>query len=160
MRRATAFTLALIGVASIAAAQAQKPRLELAASVTPVHVTAGTRARATLRVTMPANVHIQSDKPNDPTLIPTVLTVDPPAGVTVERIVYPAPSSLAQAGRPAPLAVFGPELTLEIHLSIASTAAAGEIRVPATLRYQACDDRVCFAPARQPAQWTFTVVAR
>ena len=35
--------------------------------------------------------------------------------------------------------------------------APGEHQVQATLRYQACNESVCFAPARATAQWTITV---
>lgn len=157
MTRAGAVALALMSVASIAAAQVQKPRLELVASVTPASVAAGARAKATLKVRMPTSVHVQSDKPKDPSLIPTLLTINPPAGVTVERIVYPVPSTLNQEGRSTPLSVFGPELVIDVQLAIASTVSAGEMRVPGQLRYQACDERVCFPPARAPVEWVLTV---
>jgi len=29
--------------------------------------------------------------------------------------------------------------------------------ISGTLSYQACDDRLCFAPASVPVSWTFTV---
>ena len=51
-------------------------------------------------------VHVQSNKPRDPALIPTVLTIEPPAGVTVVEIGLPAAIDLKQEGQPQPLAVF------------------------------------------------------
>ena len=39
---------------------------------------------------LPDGFHVQSNKPRDPLLIPTELTVDAPAGVTVEEVVFPA----------------------------------------------------------------------
>ena len=36
---------------------------------------------------------------------------------------------------------------------------AGAARVPFTLRYQACDDKVCYAPSTARGEWTLAVVA-
>jgi DsbC/DsbD-like thiol-disulfide interchange protein len=131
------------------------------ATVTPAGETAapkaGTTARVSLNVTLPADVHVQSDKPRDPSLIPTVLTVDAPAGVTVSKIVYPTPTNLAQAGQKQPLAVFGPTFTIGVELALAKDLPPGDLVIPARLRYQACDARACYPPARAEAQWTLRV---
>ena len=47
-----------------------------------------------------------------------------------------------------------PEFTIDVRLTLPSTIPAGDLAVPAALRYQACDDRVCFAPARANTEWT------
>ena len=51
------------------------------------------------------------------------------------------------------LLVNGPEFTIDVRLTLPSTIAAGDLAVPAVLRYQACDDFVCFAPARASTEW-------
>ena len=40
----------------------------------------GGQVRAALKVSLPEGLHTQSNKPRDPTLIPTVLTIDPHRG--------------------------------------------------------------------------------
>ena len=56
--------------------------------------------RLALRVTLPEGVHTQSNKPRDPSLIPTELNIDAPAGVTVDEIVWPpAPRAATSAPR-------------------------------------------------------------
>lgn len=146
-------------VASVPAvvAQSKRPRVELTAAIDTTPIRPGTSVRLLLKVRLPAGVHVQSDKPRDPSLIPTVLTVKPPAGLTLDRIVYPPPTDLAQAGRSQPLAVFGSEFTIETWLSLAAGAPTGEFIVPAQLRYQACDASVCYPPARAEVQWTLRV---
>ena len=42
---------------------------------------------------LPEDVHVQAHKPRDPSLIPTVLTLEAPPGVTVDAINYPPPAS-------------------------------------------------------------------
>ena len=73
---------------------------------------------------------MQANKPRDPSLIPTVLALTPPDGVTVDDITYPAPSELAQKDRKETLAVLGPEFTIEIKATLAAGVAAGELENP------------------------------
>src|SRR5262249_57304511 len=93
-------------VPQIAHAQLRRPRAEIVPLVESTAVRAGTSVRAALQVTLPEGLHTQSNKPRDPTLIPTVLTVDAPAGVTWDEVVFPPPIDLAQVGQDKPLAVF------------------------------------------------------
>jgi thiol:disulfide interchange protein DsbD len=132
------------------------------AAVTPVvggdGVHAGTEVRAALQVALPEGFHVQSDKPRDPSLIPTVLTVNPPAGVSVVELVYPSPTDLTQIGADQPLAVFEREFAIGLRLTLSSDVPIGEMTVPGRLRYQACNDTTCFAPTTAEAQWTLRVV--
>jgi hypothetical protein len=147
LKPAAASALLSIALTAIAHAQIQRPRVEVAA-VTP----APGASTLSLKVSMPKDVHIQSDKPRDPLLIPTALKITPPSGVKVEKIVYPKPTDLKQTGRGEPLAVFGPELTIDVDIAVDEGAAA-ELVVPAELRYQACNEKLCFPPARATTQW-------
>lgn len=157
--RAAIALAAGVALASLtAAAQApQRPKAEVTPAVETSPVQRGSVARLSLRVRLPKDVHVQSNKPRDPSLIPTVLTIDVPAGVTVDAIHYPKAKDLAQANRKEALAVYGSEFEIGVKVSLAPTVPAGELVLPATLRYQACTDTVCFPPARATAQWTFTV---
>jgi hypothetical protein len=148
----------LVGLVGPAGAQPpQRPRAEVTPAVETSPVRAGTVARLSLRVRLPKDIHVQSNKPRDPSLIPTVLTIDPPAGVTVDAVHYPKATDLAQPNRKEPLAVYGSAFEIGVKVSLAPGVPAGDLVVPATLRYQACNDTVCFPPARATAQWTLNV---
>jgi thiol:disulfide interchange protein DsbD len=147
----------VVAAATAARAQIVKPKLELTPVVEAQSVHAGGSVKLALKIRLPQTVHVQSDKPRNPSLIPTVLKIDAPAGVTVGKITYPAPRDLTQAGQKEPLAVFGPDFTISVDLKLADDAAAGELIVPAHLRYQACDEAVCYPPAKADAQWTLHV---
>jgi DsbC/DsbD-like thiol-disulfide interchange protein len=152
-----ALILTVAAIAAPAAVQVPKFRPEVQAQVVPAEVRAGSTVRATVRLRLPPDVHVQSNTPRDPALIPTTLTVTPPAGVTVERITYPPASDLKQPGRDQPLAVFSADVVIEARLTIAADVAVGSLTVPATLRYQGCNDQVCFPPARAPVEWILSV---
>jgi DsbC/DsbD-like thiol-disulfide interchange protein len=141
---------------TVTAAQAQRPRAEVTPVVQTAPIKAGQPARVSLKVTMPKDVHVQANKPRDALLIPTVLSLDPPAGVSVVEVVYPTPTELAQAGRADKLLVLGPEFSIEVRLAVAPGAGAS-IVLPGVLRYQACNDTLCFPPTRATTEWALTV---
>ncbi len=143
--------------AAIGGAQANRPR----ATVTPLvegPARAGARVRVALKVAVPEGLHTQSNRPREPAFIPTVLTVDPPPGVTVDEIVWPPPTDLVQAGANLPLAVFEREFLVGVQLSIPASAT-GDLSVPARLRYQACDANLCYPPATADTSWLIHVAA-
>jgi thiol:disulfide interchange protein DsbD len=146
-----------LGASSSSGAQTQRPRAQLTPVRSPVDVRAGGVATVAVKVQLPPDIHVQANKPKDPSLIPTVLTVDAPPGVRVDEVSYPAPTEFAQVGREEKLAVLGPEFTIDVRLSIPATTAAGTVKVPARLRYQACNDKVCFPPTTGLTEWTLEV---
>jgi thiol:disulfide interchange protein len=156
------FVTLLVGAAASFAgtglAQMVRPTADTAALVELETIRAGGPARVALQVSLPEGFHIQSNKPRDPSLIATELAIEAPAGVTVQEIVFPPPTDLKQAGSDQPLAVFPHAFDIGVGLAIAETVAAGDVQVPLRLRYQACDDHVCFPPATARARWTLHVV--
>jgi thiol:disulfide interchange protein DsbD len=118
---------------------------------------AGTPVRVALQVKLPERFHVQSNAPRDPAFIPTVLTVDAPAGVRMTEIVFPPATDLKQVGQSQPLAVFEHEFAIGVQFEIAADVAPGALEVPGRLRYQACDDRLCYAPATAEFRWTVPV---
>jgi len=115
-------------------------------------VHAGADARAALWITLPEGFHVQSNKPRDPLLIPTELAIDAPAGVTVAEVVFPAPVDFKSAGSDQPLAVFERSFAIGVRLAVGAGVPPGDIRIPARVRYQACDETTCFAPTTVAAE--------
>ena len=150
---------AAIVAASVAlSAQLQRPKATVTPLVERAAAAAGGPVRLALRVSLPETLHTQSNRPLDATLIPTVLTVDAPAGMTVEEIVYPAAVELRQQGLDEPLMVFEHEFLIGVQVTLGPTVAAGDLVLPARLRYQACNDMMCFSPATVEFAWTIRVV--
>ena len=144
MRTFTHLLCTLLVAGAAFAQPPNRPRAE----VTPI-VLGG--ARLALRVTLPEGLHTQSNKPRDPSLIATELAIDAPPGVTVAEIVWPESHDFKVEGLDQPLAVFEREFFIGVQLSSAPAAGA---KIPAHLRYQACDDKLCYAPTTAHVEWT------
>jgi thiol:disulfide interchange protein DsbD len=138
-------------------AQGRPPRATVTALVESDGVAQGGSARVALKVVLPEKLHANSNKPRDPSLIPTVVTITPPDGVTIEEIVYPQAQDLAQKGADQPLSVFEREFFIGVSLKIASGAALGVVTIPARLRYQACDESICYIPATAQVEWKLRI---
>ena len=148
--------VALVG--QNAAAQLRRVPVELVTLVATDTVPAGSTVRGALQVTLPEGLHVQSNKPRDPALIPTELLLEPPTGVRGVEVVFPKAVDFPQEGLPEPLLVFDRAFTVGVQLTVAANLAPGPHIVPFTLRYQACNDKVCFAPASAQGAWTLDVV--
>ncbi|HLG55735.1 MAG TPA: thioredoxin family protein [Vicinamibacterales bacterium] len=158
MRRLAAAVALLIVAPCIAFGQFRGVRADL----TPVvesDARPGTRVRAALLVRIPERFHVQSNAPRDPSLIATALSFTAPPGVNATEVVYPKATDFEQAGQSQPLAVFEHEFAIGVEFDVEPTTALGPIEIPARLRYQACDDKLCYPPVTADLRWTLTVAA-
>ena len=151
-------TIAL--VVCVAAALAAQPgrigiALEPLAEADAAH--AGTTFRVALRAQLDPGFHVNSNTPLETFLIPTVLTVDPPPGITLEGIAWPEAILLSQAGAEQPLAVFGETFLIGAALALAPDLQPGTYDVPGSLRYQACDETMCYLPATAAVSFPLVV---
>jgi cytochrome c biogenesis protein CcdA/thiol-disulfide isomerase/thioredoxin len=135
-----------------------RPTAAIAPSVETDGVRAGSPTRVALTVTLPEGLHIQSNKPRDPSLIAATLTIDVPPGVRVAHLVFPESKDFTLNGQAEPLAVFDHEFVAGAELEIAGSVPPGDLVVPARFRYQACNDRVCFPPVTATTGWTLRIV--
>jgi cytochrome c biogenesis protein CcdA len=121
---------------------------------------AGTKVHAALQVRLPDGFHTNSNKPRDPSLIPITVRFGPlPDGVTVSEIVFPEATDLAQRGADQPLRVFDGEFVIGAVFDIAP-GVSGTREIPATLRYQACNEVACFLPVRIQTAWSIAIATR
>jgi cytochrome c biogenesis protein CcdA len=129
------------------------------ANLTPIvesRAVAGETVRGALRVQLPEGLHVQSDQPRDPLLIPTVVGIDPPEGVRAVEAVFPEPFEFLVLDDA--LDVFEHDFSIGVAFVVADDVPSGPLVVPARVQYQACNDSVCFPPVRVDLSWTLDVV--
>jgi len=88
---------------------------------------AGGPARLALKVSLPRASTRSRTRRSIRRFIPTVLTIDAPAGVTVDEIVYPPAIELKQQGLDQPLAVFEHEFVVGVQVTLGPGVAAGDL---------------------------------
>src|SRR5207253_6258906 len=99
--------------------------------------------------------HVNSNKPLDEFVIPTVLTLDPSTADLVAA-QYPAHQLVAFAfTNGSKLAVY--QGTIQIPFTAKLKPGAQAIK--ATLRYQACNDHLCLPPKNATADIALNVIA-
>ena len=151
--------LTFSAVAATAAAQTGQPSpAVLSPYVAATAVKPGESVRLALRVVVPEGQHLQADRPRDPTLIPTFLWIDQSVA-KVREVVFPQTTDFRVEGLPDLLAVFEHEFTIGVEAVVPATQPPGRLVIPARLRYQACNDKVCFAPRTVETRWEFAISA-
>jgi DsbC/DsbD-like thiol-disulfide interchange protein len=160
MKLANSFAISLFAITLSASALAQGS--SPAISVFPIDTVVVARgSKAPLHITLRVNqgFHVNSNKPNDELLMPTVVHLNPPQGIMILNIQYPAGEQLALPfmGNDK-LSVYSGNFAVEAEVRIPKATALGTQRVHGEVKYQACDNRQCFPPKTTPLEFDVKVV--
>jgi len=103
--------------------------------------------------------HINSNKPLEDYLIATTLKPELPPGLRLVETAFPKAKLQKFDFSENALAVFDGSVTVRLKLQAAGDAPLGAVKIPMTLRYQACNDRACLRPVNKPVVAEITVAA-
>lgn len=119
----------------------------LAASIEPnpgVQVAGPGTLRVPVSIRIRRGYHINSDRPNEDYLIPTVLSWEG-SPFPVEAVTYPPAEQVRYDFSDAPLSVFSSRIEIVTTFRVEDVPEAlRELR--GSLRFQACNDRACLPP--------------
>ncbi len=159
------FFMMFMGILCIGVAQAQfefgktEPKLKYEAALENGGTHAGTTARVALRVSINKGWHVNSHKPLDAFLIPTVLSLEEIPGFAPVDVAYPEHKVATFAFSPDPMAVYEEEFILGFLVQVDETVLPGEYEIRGELRYQACDNKKCAQPNKLDIAIPLKVVA-
>jgi len=91
--------------------------------------------------------HINSNHPLEEFLIPTEVSLEPTEGVEIERIVYPRGVMRRFGFSDSPLSVYEGEVIIGVELKLSQELQGDSVTIAGIVRYQACNDLSCLAPA-------------
>jgi hypothetical protein len=153
-------TSLIILCAAVAHAQGSSPTVTVAPIGTIV-VTRGGKAALKLALQVNRGFHVNSNQPNDEMLLPTVVHLNPPQGIMIVNVQYPAGEQLALPimGNEK-LSVYSGTFEVTAEVRIPKSAPLGTQRVHGEVKFQACDNRQCFPPKTTPLEFDVKVVAR
>jgi DsbC/DsbD-like thiol-disulfide interchange protein len=110
----------------------------------------------TRRVTLFADVtpkpkmHVYSPEQKD--VIPVALTIEPGNDVRPGVTRFPTPEKYFFAPLKETQFVYSKPFRLAQDVTLAASASGG-LTITGTLRYQACDDSICYVPQNVPVSW-------
>lgn len=94
--------------------------------------------------------HINANKVLQDYLIPTSVEPSLPAGFRLVKTRYPKGRIQKFEFSEEKLSVYEGTVTLRLALVAPADAPLGALKIPLTLRYQACNDKVCLPPVKIP----------
>jgi thioredoxin:protein disulfide reductase len=109
-------------------------------------VKAGEELKFSLQISIKDGWHIHADKPNDPSLIPSKVSLGDKT-YTLAQVNYPKAKELKSDISDKPLVVFEGEVTITGSIKIPADAKSGKIKIPVVFGYQGCNDKTCMPPS-------------
>ena len=133
------------GIGSHVAAQTP-PHINVSASLSNNKVGRGRTVRATVTMDIPGGYHVNSNRPLEKFLIPTTLKVDAPDGIRIGPIAYPRAVVRKFKFSKNNVAVYEGRATMRFTITVRPGTSTGSKEVKLNVRYQSCNDEVCFPP--------------
>ena len=124
-----------------------------------VTVVTGKPATIELLFRVTRGYHINSNKPHDKLLIPTQLEVQAPEELGM-KVEYPAGQDKTFGFSPEKMNVYDGDVALKVQMAPGANAQPGTRKVTGHLKYQACNDRACFPPARVPVEFEIEIAKK
>jgi DsbC/DsbD-like thiol-disulfide interchange protein len=100
-------------------------------------------------------MHVYS--PDQTDYIPIALKVDAASGFQPQPIQYPAGESFFFAPLNETQRVYSKPFRITQPITLTRTSATGPLAIKGTIRYQACDDAICYLPQTIPVTWRVAV---
>jgi len=110
----------------------------------------GMTVRAAVVLEIPDGYHVNANKPLGKYAIPTTVKIEAPQGVTISPIVFPrAVVRKLKATNNESLAVYEGRAIMRFNVTVPANYGDGWLNLKANVRYQSCNDDVCFPPKTQ-----------
>jgi hypothetical protein len=141
---------------------ASTPHLSLTASISDSVAAPGSRMAIVLNVTPRRTMHLYAPGKHDYQVVQ--LTIDPQPWLRAQETVYPSSEIYHFKPLDERVAVYAKPFRLTREVTLLATpeaqqqlAAMPSVTIAGALEYQACDDQVCFNPARVPVSFTVSL---
>lgn len=105
----------------------------------------GKAARGTIVLSIPGGLHANSNRPGSEYAIPTTVRLSGP-GVKVSGVSYPRGKNRKFSFSENVINVYEGRVSFPFTVTVPATFKGSSIRVNASVRYQACNDEVCYPP--------------
>lgn len=120
-------------------------------------VVSGQPVTLTLDIGLQPKMHVYA--PGVEHYIPIDWKIDSNPAVKIQRAAWPKAEKLRLDAIDETVAAYTGKFSVTRRIVFAP-GAKGSVTIHGTLRYQACDDRMCYIPASVPLEWTFSAAQK
>lgn len=153
---------AILLVSSLAAAQDIAGTRAPSVSYQAPDVTSIYRGKPTtvqLQFRIGSGFHINSNQPKQEYLKKTELKMNPPTDIAIEKVTYPDGQDQSFPFSPdEKLNVYSGDFAVGIQVRPLKTVLPAKYAIHGTLKYQACDNAVCYPPKQLPISFEVKVM--
>jgi Disulphide bond corrector protein DsbC len=156
MLRLLPFVLAFAVQSSSLLKPAAIQHVTAATSTTSDVVAPGGKTTLVVDVTPDRNIHVYAPGAKD--FIATSIKMTAKSGVTFGTAAYPPSEMILDPILNERIPEYTKTFRITQPVTLSAQSISGEsVTMTAVLTYQACDDKMCFAPSELPVQWTVRV---
>lgn len=113
-----------------------------------------------LEITIEKGFHVNAFQVNDPSMLPSRLSFQAPAGLSMGKLKYPRPHMVKLSFMEKAEPVYDGTIRVKAMLTVSAGLAPGKHIVKATLFYQACNNQMCFMPQEKELEIKLVVAAK
>jgi DsbC/DsbD-like thiol-disulfide interchange protein len=117
----------------------------------------GGTVRGTVTMDIPSGYHVNSSRPLEKFLVATQLTIEAANGVRVGPVAYPRALLRNFQFSKTKVSVYEGRAVMNFNVNVPARATTGSVELKGRLRYQSCNDSVCFPPKTQEVSLWLTV---
>jgi len=127
--------------------------LKIETSVAPDSAKPGAKVALAVDVTPKPGMHVYA--PGQAGYIAITVKVDPqPAFSTTGKAKYPDPEKIVIPSIDESQLVYDKPFRITQDVTLAPKLASAPLTIKGSIRYQACNDKICFLPTTVPITWT------
>ncbi|MCA1629805.1 MAG: protein-disulfide reductase DsbD N-terminal domain-containing protein [Acidobacteria bacterium] len=149
----------LLFCAAASTARAQAPDIGVSGFYATNRAQQGRTVQAVIVLDVPSGYHVNANKTGNKFSIPTTVKIEAPEGARVSAVTYPRGAVRTLKFSKEPLALYEGRAVMRFNVTLPANFKTGETELRARVRYQACNDEVCYPPATREVTMPIAVVA-
>jgi DsbC/DsbD-like thiol-disulfide interchange protein len=119
----------------------------------------GRTVQAAIVLDVPEGFHVNANKVANKFSIPTTVKLDTPEGVRTTPLSYPRGTTRKLKFSDTPLSLYEGRAIVRFNVTFPANFKTGETEIRAHVRYQACNDELCYPPVTREVVMPIAVVA-
>lgn len=143
----------------VATAVQTQPRISVDGFYGATKAQRGRTVQAAIVMDIPRGYHVNANKPLGKYAVPTTVKVNAPEGVDVGAVSYPRGAARSfQFAPQEKLAVYEGRVVMPFTVNVPANFNGGSLPLRATIKFQSCNDEVCFPPISREVSMPIAVV--